>query len=264
LNVRVRLGTGNTATTSESLGDVVRLGRNPDCEIAVDPLAFPMVSGLHARIEAAGPGFVLVHLSQSNRTLVNGSDIEGSVPVRAGDRVRLGITVPIVEILAIESTGHAALADAPGHGNTVEADFRQMAMLRGTAGARRFEIGAGGVIGRDVRAVQYHLDHAHVSRLHINLVVRPREFVCILGPSGSGKSTLLAILSGRNLPDAGMVFLNGADLNSNFEALKEDIAVVRQKDALARSEEVRSTLARIWSEILQINWPERPAFPMLE
>ena len=32
----------------------------------------------------------------------------------------------------------------------------------------------------------------------VNLVIRPREFVCLLGPSGSGKTTLLAILSGRN------------------------------------------------------------------
>ena len=33
----------------------------------------------------------------------------------------------------------------------------------------------------------------------INLVIRPREFVCVLGPSGSGESTLLAMLSGRNV-----------------------------------------------------------------
>lgn len=100
INLRVRLSTGNAATTSGSLADVVRLGRNAACEIAIDPLAFPMVSGLHARIEPAGPGFVLVHLSQSNKTLVNDSAVEGSVPVRAGDRVRLGITGPTLEILA--------------------------------------------------------------------------------------------------------------------------------------------------------------------
>ena len=77
---------------------------------------------------------------------------------------------------------------------------------------------------------------------HINLVVRPREFVCILGPSGSGKSTLLAILSGRNPPDAGMVTLNGQDLYAHFEALKEDIAVVPQKDVLHDSLAVNTAL----------------------
>ena len=66
----------------------------------------------------------------------------------------------------------------------------------------------------------------------VSLVVRPREFVCLLGPSGSGKSTLLAILSGRNPPTAGGVTVNGEDLFADFEALKGDIAVVPQKDVL--------------------------------
>ena len=66
----------------------------------------------------------------------------------------------------------------------------------------------------------------------VSLVIRPREFVCLLGPSGSGKSTLLAMLSGRSPPDAGRVLVNGEDLYANFEALKQDIAVVPQKDVL--------------------------------
>ena len=70
--------------------------------------------------------------------------------------------------------------------------------------------------------------------VHINLVVRPREFVCILGaPRRIGESQpLLTILSGRNPPDAGTVSLNGEELYAHFEALKEDIAVVPQKDVL--------------------------------
>jgi len=98
MHVRVRLRTGSVETTSESIGDVIRLGRNPDCEIAIDPLAFPMVPGLHPQIEPAGSGFVLAHLSQCNKTLVNDSAVEGSVPVRAGDRVRLGVTDPTIEL----------------------------------------------------------------------------------------------------------------------------------------------------------------------
>ncbi len=66
----------------------------------------------------------------------------------------------------------------------------------------------------------------------ISLVIRPREFVCLLGPSGSGKSTLLSALSGRAAADNGSVLLNGKDLYTHFEALKQDIAVVPQKDVL--------------------------------
>jgi ABC-type Fe3+/spermidine/putrescine transport system ATPase subunit len=76
----------------------------------------------------------------------------------------------------------------------------------------------------------------------ISLVVRPKEFVCVLGPSGSGKSTLLTILSGRVKATAGSVMLNGEDLHTDFEALKGDIAVVPQKDVLYDSLAVGSAL----------------------
>jgi len=184
--MRIRLNVDQPdkqARAIEASGLFIRLGRDADCEIAIDPHAFPMVSGLHARIEPAGSGFVLVHVSQSNKTLVNDSAVENSVPLRAGDRVRLGITGPTVEILVIEPTGPAAPAPS-SHGKTVQADYRQMALLRGTAQAKRFDIGPGGVIGRDVRAVQFHLDHPHVSRLHASLAV-DRGRVFLRGSPGS-------------------------------------------------------------------------------
>jgi ABC-type multidrug transport system ATPase subunit len=320
MRIRVRLDqSGGPAKTLDVAGDPIRLGRGAECEVAVDPIVFPKVSALHARIESTAQGFVLVHLSRNNKTLLNDAPIDRTSPVKAGDRIRLGFTGPTVEILAIEPASQDGRTSAD-FCSTVQADARHLALLRGTARSERFELGAGGVIGRDGAVVQYHLDHPHVSRLHaslvvdgervvladlgssngtyvngrrlarptalkpgdhidigpfslrfdgsglvsrsrsnnielvargvkrivpdratgksirlldhISLVVRPREFVCLLGPSGSGKSTLLAILSGRNPPDIGTVSLNGEDLYAHFEALKEDIAVVPQKDVL--------------------------------
>ena len=321
MNIRVQVDqSGRPAQTLDVAGDAVRFGRSANCEVAVDPTVFPKVSGVHARIESTPRGLVLIPMSRSNKTLLNGSAVEGTSPVKAGDRIRLGYTGPVIEILAIQPASQNAPIARQDFGSTVQADSRHMALLRGTARSERFELGTGGVIGRDATAVQYHLDHPHVSRLHaslavegerviladlgsangtylngqrltrpaplkpsdcidigpfslrfdgsglvsrsrsnnielvargvkrvvpdratgeplrlldhVSLVVRPREFVCLLGPSGSGKSTLLAILSGRNPPDVGSVALNGEDLYAHFEALKEDIAVVPQKDVL--------------------------------
>jgi len=313
----------------ESDGPSIRLGRDPSCEIALDETDHPMVSGLHARIEASDGGFILVHESRSNKTLLNDAVVETSHRVQSGDRVKLGYTGPTIELVSIEVAPRSPQLGANGSGQTIQADPRQLALLRGTLGTKRIEIGSGGVIGRDPQ-LQFPLDHPHVSRLHasltvrgdhvvladlrssngtfvngqrlttpvsleagdridigpfslrfdgtglvsrsrsnnvelsavglkrvvqdpaagapftildgISLVVRPHEFVCLLGPSGSGKSTLLAMLSGRSAPDEGSVAINGEDLYADFEALKADIAVVPQKVLLHETLAVEAAL----------------------
>ncbi|HEV3080077.1 MAG TPA: FHA domain-containing protein [Gemmataceae bacterium] len=328
---------------------VARLGRDSDCEVAFDSAVHPRVSGVHAQLERTPAGLVLTHLSRSNQTLLNGQQVEGSVSVNIGDCIRLGYTGPTIEIVAIEvprpksvspdrPTKPPAAAPAKptravkaveptesarpeeAHGATLQADPQHLSLLRGSLAAERFEVGSGGIIGREKGKVHFLLDHPHVSRRHarlrvnddgvlladlgsangthvngqrltkpvalnygdridigpfslqfdgaalvsrsrsnnielvarklrrvvrdratgnpltllhdVNLVIRPREFVCLLGPSGSGKSTLLAMLSGRNPPDRGSVLVNGEDLYANFAALKQDMAVVPQKDVL--------------------------------
>lgn len=302
---------------------VVRLGRDASCEVPFEPAAYPGVSGRHAQIERTPNGLLLVHLSQHNPTLLNGSAVEVRAPLGVGDAIRLGMSGPIVILLATTAAAPNAAHNSPANAfeATLAAGPQHQALLRGTAvAAERIEIGAGGTIGRERGKVRILLEHSQVSRSHarlavaggqvtiadnhsangtfvngerislpvalvpgdridigpfslefdgeallnrsrvnhielacrsvsrvvtnrstgqpltllddINLVVRPREFVCILGPSGSGKSTLLTILSGRNAPNAGTVAINGANLYANFDALKQDMAVVPQKDIL--------------------------------
>lgn len=314
-------------TTCEVEGPSIRLGRDSSCEIAIDPIACPGVSGQHARLDARNGGFVIVHVSRSNKTLLNDLIVEKTAPVKPGDRLKLGYSGPTIELISLKA---AAAGEPPEDaGKTLQADARDLALLRGTLGAKRIEIGQGGVIGRDPH-VEFPLNHPHVSGSHarlttkrgrvsiadmgssngtfvngqrlkktanlkprdridigpfslvfdgtglvsqsrsnnvelsaaglkrvvtdratgkpliiledVTLVIRPREFVCLLGPSGSGKSTLLAMLSGRNEPDEGLVAVNGADLYADFDAIKADIAVVPQKDILHDSLAVGTAL----------------------
>lgn len=44
---------------------------------------------------------------------------------------------------------------------------------------------------------------------HINLQVKPGEFVCIVGPSGCGKSTLLHLIAGLHSQTSGQVLVDG-------------------------------------------------------
>ena len=53
MRVRVQVDlAGGRMTTLDVAGQSIHLGRNPDCEVAVDPVAFPKVSGVHAQIES--------------------------------------------------------------------------------------------------------------------------------------------------------------------------------------------------------------------
>src|SRR5246500_4801892 len=46
----------------------------------------------------------------------------------------------------------------------------------------------------------------------ISFQVAKGETVCVLGPSGSGKSTLLRCINWLERPDAGQIYLNGAEI----------------------------------------------------
>ena len=48
----------------------------------------------------------------------------------------------------------------------------------------------------------------------VSFSIEPGEFFAMLGPSGSGKTTCLRLVAGFDLPDAGQVLLDGADVSA--------------------------------------------------
>ena len=116
---------------------------------------------------------------------MNDASVDGSALIQAGDRARLGITGPTIEILAIQPASQDGRISAD-FSSTVQADARHLALLRGTGRTERFALGAGGVIGRDAAVVQYHLDHPDISRLRASLVVDGKRVVLADLASSSG------------------------------------------------------------------------------
>jgi ABC-type multidrug transport system ATPase subunit/pSer/pThr/pTyr-binding forkhead associated (FHA) protein len=175
-------------------------------------LPHPHISRVHAHITLQNDRTaVLVDLNSANGTYVNGARVRKPAAVRAGDQIDIGP-------YALLFTGAALVPRS--RSNNVE------------------------LVARDVSRVVTNRETGKPLTLldDITLVIRPHEFVCLLGPSGSGKSTLLSALSGRTAPNSGCVLVNGQDLHAHFDALKQDIAVVPQKDILHESLSVGDAL----------------------
>jgi polar amino acid transport system ATP-binding protein len=70
----------------------------------------------------------------------------------------------------------------------------------------------------DVAGVSKWFDKVEVLS-DISFQVAKSETVCVLGPSGSGKSTLLRCINWLERPDAGHIYLNGAEIGVNGAGL---------------------------------------------
>ena len=55
------------------------------------------------------------------------------------------------------------------------------------------------------------VDYPAVRR--VNLYIKYREFLAVVGPSGSGKSTLLHLIGGLDKPTSGELYVNGVNLS---------------------------------------------------
>lgn len=67
----------------------------------------------------------------------------------------------------------------------------------------------------------------------VSFTVNDGEFVTLLGPSGSGKSTVLRLIAGLELPDTGIIEVNGEDV-TRVSVQKRKVGFVFQHYALFR------------------------------
>ena len=75
-----------------------------------------------------------------------------------------------------------------------------------------------------------------------SLDVADGEIVTVLGPSGSGKTTLLRVIAGLQVPDEGLVLLDGIDLTA-VPPHRRGIGLVFQDHALFPHRDVRGNVS---------------------
>jgi ABC transport system ATP-binding/permease protein len=194
---KLALGAGVQETVPFA-GSQMVIGRDPACDY---PLAYPMVSWHHAKLEKTPRGIEIEDLGSRNGTFVDGQRISGRLVLKTGSEIGLGS----FRFRLLDEAGNLGKRNYAGN-VTVEASGVVV------------EIHRSGVTRRLLDPV--------------SLTVFPSELVALMGPAGAGKTTLLKAMNGYTQPAAGRVLFNGEDLYANQEQFRLQVGYVPQDDIL--------------------------------
>ncbi|HVN53487.1 MAG TPA: FHA domain-containing protein [Anaerolineaceae bacterium] len=169
------------------------VGRDPSNDLV---LKSPQVSRYHASIERIGQRFRVTDLRSANGTFINDRRIEGTIWLQPNDTFRIG---PNRFILGEVGISHA----------------------EETNGLRVEAVRLNKWVRKDLNLLK-----------DLSLIFQPREFVVVVGQSGGGKSTLVDAIAGYRPATGGRVLVNGIDVYHNFDAIRNEIGFVPQKDII--------------------------------
>ncbi|MEW6028936.1 MAG: FHA domain-containing protein [Chloroflexota bacterium] len=173
---------------------LIQIGRDPSNDVV---LPSPTVSRYHAQVERVGQRYRVEDLRSSNGTFVNGERVAGTVWLKPNDSIRIG------QYRFVMGKDQLAKYD-DSKGLSVD-------VLRLNKWVRK-----------DLNILQ-----------DISVALKPREFIVVVGQSGGGKSTFLDAVAGyRPATPPSRVLVNDIDLYSHFDAVRNDIGYVPQKDII--------------------------------
>ncbi|MFH2102894.1 MAG: FHA domain-containing protein [Chloroflexota bacterium] len=173
--------------------DVLTFGRDPANDIS---LYMPNVSRYHAEVTRVGRRYYITDLRSANGTFVNDKRVEGNVWLNPQDVIRIG---PYRFVMGEDA--FTAYED--------------------TDGLRVEAYNLNKWVRKDLNLLQ-----------DISLIFQPREFIVVVGQSGGGKSTLVDAIAGYRLSTDGKVFVNNIDIYQYFDAIRNEIGFVPQKDII--------------------------------
>ncbi len=173
---------------------LIQIGRDPSNQVVLNA---PNVSRFHAQVERVGQRYRVVDLRSSNGTFVNGERIDGAVWLKPNDSVRIG---QYRFVLGKD----------------------QLASYDDSKGLKVDVIRLNKWVRKDLNILQ-----------DISVAFQPREFVVVVGQSGGGKSTFLDAVAGyRPATPPSRVLVNDIDVYTQFDAIRNDIGYVPQKDII--------------------------------
>jgi hypothetical protein len=103
LRLQVTPGPGASFVFEHS-GSVLRIGRDPAGELALQGEASQSVSWNHARIDLTPRGAHVSDVGSKNGTFVNDRRVLDKTPLKLGDQIRLGYTGPTLQVIELDLT----------------------------------------------------------------------------------------------------------------------------------------------------------------
>lgn len=168
-------------------------GRDPGNDVVID---MPVISRYHAQVERVGRRYFVTDLNSTNGTFLNNERVTQKTEVLPKDSVRIG---PYRFVLGED----------------------QLVKYDDTSGLRVEAHNLNKWVRKNLNILQ-----------DISLVFQPREFIVVVGQSGGGKSTLVDSIAGYRPATQGKVIVNGIDVYHNFDAIRNEIGYVPQRDII--------------------------------
>ena len=172
---------------------LIQIGRDPSNDVV---LASPTVSRFHAQLERIGHRTLVRDLRSANGTFVNDQRIEKEAWLNSDDSVRIGRFRFVMK-------------------------QDQLDRFDDTGGMKVEAVGLNKWVRKDLNILQ-----------NISLCFQPRELIVVVGQSGGGKSTLIDAMIGYRPATHGQVLVNGTNVYRNFDAVRNDIGFVPQRDII--------------------------------
>ena len=186
-------GVAETLKVRFSEKNILQFGRDPSNDVVLDS---PTVSRFHAQIERVGQRYRIQDLRSSNATFVNEQRIVTETWLKPSDTIRIG------QYRFVMGQDELAQFDESG-------------------GLRADAINLNKWVRKDLNILQ-----------NISVAFRPREFIVIVGQSGGGKTTLLDAIAGYRPATHGKVYVNDVDVYKNFDAVRNNLGYVPQRDII--------------------------------